>query len=50
MNRWASGYGNGSIMTLSMTLKIAVDAPIPNASVMVATMAKLGDFARFLNA
>jgi len=31
MNRWASGYGKGSIKMLSITLKIAVDAPIPNS-------------------
>src|SRR5579863_10168208 len=40
MNRCASSYGNGSIKTLSITLKIAVDAPIPNANVTMATSAK----------
>ena len=46
-NRPASGYGNGSIKMLSTALNIAVDAPIPNASVNTATAAKPGDFPRF---
>jgi len=39
MYRCASGYGNGSIRMFSITLKIAVDAPIPSASVKIATTA-----------
>src|SRR5713101_8024781 len=50
MNRCASGYGNGSIRMLSITLKIAVDAPIPSARVIMATMANPGVFPRFLSA
>jgi len=50
MNRWASGYGKGSIKMLSITLKMAVDAPIPNASVMAATAANPGAFRKFLSA
>src|SRR5438046_1349515 len=37
-------------MMLSMTLKMAVEAPIPKASVMIATVANPGVFLRFLNA
>src|SRR5437016_2112043 len=35
---------------LSITLKIAVEAPIPSASVMIATTANPGAFPKFLNA
>ena len=35
---------------LSITLNIAVDAPIPSASVITATAANPGVFRRFLNA
>src|SRR3989442_345730 len=49
MNRCASGYGNGSIRMLSITLKIAVDAPIPSASVMTATIANPGVLLRNLS-
>jgi hypothetical protein len=41
--RPASRYGNGSIKVLSMMLKIAVEAPIPSASVRIATIANPGD-------
>src|ERR1700682_5240064 len=37
-------------MTLSITLKIAVDAPIPSASVSIAIAANPGVFPRFLTA
>src|SRR5438046_3845120 len=37
-------------MTLSITLKIAVDAPIPSASVSIAIDANPGVFPRFLEA
>src|SRR5690348_2529364 len=37
-------------MMLLMTLKMAVEAPIPSASVMIATAANPGVFVRFLNA
>src|SRR5260370_2312955 len=37
-------------MTLSITLKIAVDAPIPSASVSIAIAAHPGVFLRFLTA
>src|SRR5260370_13031036 len=37
-------------MTLSITLKIAVDAPIPSASVSIAIAANPGVFLRFLTA
>jgi hypothetical protein len=50
MNRCASGYGNGSIKMLSITLKIAVEAPIPRASVTTATKANPGAFRKFLSA
>src|SRR5580704_4161379 len=46
MYRCASTYGNGSINTLSITLKIAVDAPIPNASVTIAVSANPRPFQR----
>ena len=40
-----SGFGNGSERrrTVSMTLKIALFAPIPRASVRMATKVKPGD-------
>src|SRR5580704_17598469 len=42
MKRLASGYAKGSMRTFSMTLKIAVDEPMPSASVAMATAAKPG--------
>jgi len=41
----ACGYGNARSKTPSTTLKIAVDAPIPNASVRMAMAVKAGRFA-----
>jgi hypothetical protein len=39
------GKGNGRRMTVSTTLKMAVFAPIPSASVIAATTVKAGDLA-----
>jgi hypothetical protein len=39
-----SGYGSGRSRTVSTTLNIATFAPIPSASVRMATMAKAGAF------
>src|SRR5512134_494996 len=42
--RSACGYGSGRSRMALMTLKIAVLAPIPSASVATATKVKAGDF------
>ena len=42
--RSASGYGSGRSRIALMTLKIAVLAPIPSASVATATSVKPGEF------
>src|SRR4051794_8815083 len=42
MRRLASGYGSGRNKTASVTLKIAVFAPIPRARVSTATATKPG--------
>src|SRR4051794_6690362 len=44
------GYGNGRSNTASRTLKMLVDAPIPSASVRIATRVKAGDLRRVRNA
>src|ERR1700738_3807576 len=43
-SRSCDGYGNGRSKTASTTLKMAVEAPMPSASVRMATMEKLGRF------
>src|SRR6202022_697868 len=48
--RSASGYGNGRNSTASITLKIALLAPIPRARVKMAMALKPGAFTNIRNA
>jgi hypothetical protein len=49
-SRSGFGYASGRSRTLLMTLKIAVFAPMPHASVRIATAVNAGDFFKLRSA